>query len=469
MPASQNKKVIKEWSLDKKMISAAIDGGKLHFYVQHSDSDDEPVLIDSWNIVGLPAEVMKNPASWEKFLANTWVRLSIPSDGSFKLYIDGKVKGAGNTIDPTTEPEKLWPGAVIPFEIDTRTYPVNQQGREIISQAIDCWRRANTGFVFVSRTTEPDYVIFGEDEGVCHSHVGRKPGGGPQYIRCDLDGTGMPAGQVFDVASIIHEIGHVIGLHHEQSRRDRDRHVQIVPQKIEPSSRHNFSIAPNSRPHGSYDYDSIMHYGRQAFSRDGSDTIIPPAGVSIGQRDHISAGDIAAAKYLAEQGKRIRPTPAPAPQSTPTHGDAPSASARWQPHLFPQAAYASAPAAGAPAASAPVARARTRPAVWEILLRAAKQSMQAEDYPSACMHFKALFAEYGDSALFNGNRILTPQQQAKIFDDYGIALVNLGNHQAALQCFMQALQLNPRDQDIRQHIAIAQERMPSCSNGCSIS
>ena len=41
-----------------------------------------------------------------------------------------------------------------------------------------------------------------------------------------------------------------------------------------------------------YDPSSIMHYGRQSFSINGKDTIVPINNVDIGQRDHLSAKDI---------------------------------------------------------------------------------------------------------------------------------------------------------------------------------
>ena len=75
--------------------------------------------------------------------------------------------------------------------------------------------------------------------------------------------------------------------------------------KITPGYEHNFNqhIADGDDV-GAYDYGSIMHYPRDAFSIDGSDTITPTtSGVTIGQRTALSAGDIAAANTLCARRK----------------------------------------------------------------------------------------------------------------------------------------------------------------------
>jgi len=41
-----------------------------------------------------------------------------------------------------------------------------------------------------------------------------------------------------------------------------------------------------------YDYGSIMHYPREAFSRNGRPTIVAKDDVEIGQRKGLSAGDV---------------------------------------------------------------------------------------------------------------------------------------------------------------------------------
>jgi len=103
------------------------------------------------------------------------------------------------------------------------------------------------------------------------------------------------------LGNAIHEIGHAIGLYHEQSRNDRDSFVIIKWQNIITNNRHNFNQYLNAGfDIGAYDYCSIMHYPRKAFSSNGQDTIIPrrPSAECMGQRNGLSKLDIEAMRTM---------------------------------------------------------------------------------------------------------------------------------------------------------------------------
>ncbi|KAG1665128.1 Zinc metalloproteinase nas-13 [Nymphon striatum] len=74
---------------------------------------------------------------------------------------------------------------------------------------------------------------------------------------------------------IIHEVGHALGLYHEQNRNDRDKYLKIIWDNILPSQRHNFKQQQTWATFlmTSFDYDSIMEYGSKSFSKNGLDTI----------------------------------------------------------------------------------------------------------------------------------------------------------------------------------------------------
>jgi Astacin (Peptidase family M12A) len=188
-----------------------------------------------------------------------------------------------------------WPNCTVPYTIDAGLS--NQQR---VTDAIAHWE-SQTRFRFVLRTAAnagsfPDYVTFRPGSG-CSSAVGRR--GGQQFVNL---GAGCTLGNV------IHEIGHVVGLWHEQSREDRDSWVTINFAKVQAGFEHNFDQhISDGDDVGAYDYGSIMHYPRNAFSVDGSDTITPVvAGVTIGQRTGLSAGDIAAVNSFCPQPKPIK-------------------------------------------------------------------------------------------------------------------------------------------------------------------
>ena len=69
---------------------------------------------------------------------------------------------------------------------------------------------------------------------------------------------------------ITHELGHVLGFHHEQTRPDRDYYVKIHKENIPDHLEYNFrkfTWAVIQNLGVPYDYLSIMHYGKEVDPR----------------------------------------------------------------------------------------------------------------------------------------------------------------------------------------------------------
>uniref|UniRef100_A0A671W3P3 Metalloendopeptidase n=1 Tax=Sparus aurata TaxID=8175 RepID=A0A671W3P3_SPAAU len=201
---------------------------------------------------------------------------------------------SGSKEAATSRPERVWPDGIIPYVI-SGNFTGDQ--RAIFRQAMRHWEK-HTCVTFTERTTEESYIVFTYRPCGCCSYVGRR-GSGPQAIsigkNCDKFGI------------VVHELGHVIGFWHEHTRPDRDEHVSIIRDNIQPGQEYNFlKMEPGEVDSLGevYDFGSIMHYARNTFSRGVFlDTILPRYDVNgvrppIGQRTRLSKGDIAQARKL---------------------------------------------------------------------------------------------------------------------------------------------------------------------------
>ena len=150
-----------------------------------------------------------------------------------------------------------WPGKKIPFTISS---DLSEAEQVIIQGAINRWKTA-TVITLEERDGQTDYVEFvhGPD---CDSPVGKQ--GGKQKITCSFQSE----------ETVAHEIGHAVGLWHEQSRQDRDLFINFHPENVRPGDLHNFDKhIDDGNLVGPYDYASAMHYstrGRAVDWRPGS-------------------------------------------------------------------------------------------------------------------------------------------------------------------------------------------------------
>lgn len=173
-----------------------------------------------------------------------------------------------------------WPNGVIPYAFNANVSAANQvRALEAMAE----WE-ALADVDFVPRGSQTNYIEFRDSTGNSSS-VGMV--GGVQYVN------------MFNWTwkyIICHELMHAMGFLHEQSRPDRNNFVQINTANIEPGREHNFNRNAGATTVGAYDFLSIMHYGRTAFSVNGQDTItvLPPNQAfqsQIGNRSYMTTLD----------------------------------------------------------------------------------------------------------------------------------------------------------------------------------
>ncbi|XP_075044459.1 astacin-like metalloendopeptidase [Mixophyes fleayi] len=139
---------------------------------------------------------------------------------------------------------------------------------------------------FTPRTNEADYLNIISDYG-CWSTMGRS--GGPQDVSLEIGGC------LYN-GVVQHELNHVLGFEHEHCRSDRDSYIKILWTNILPEYNASFIKTHTNNLGLEYDYSSVMHYGKFAFTTDyRKQTIqpIPKDAILIGQRLGLSNLDVA--------------------------------------------------------------------------------------------------------------------------------------------------------------------------------
>lgn len=386
---SQDKlETLKTWHLNDKKITAVYNNGTIECHVITNLNQS---IISQENIVGIPFDKLIDADSSKQFLANTHIKLHPLDNNNFKLHISHNLNGGANIIDPQKEPTKLWPQGIIPFEMDTTTYPVGEKERQEILDAIAEWNKANTGFILVPRTDQKDYLIFGEAKNKCNSFVGRR--GGAQYVCCYLNNG------KFNIANIMREIGHAIGFYHEHQRSDRNKHIQV-------NSNDKLNYEIEGKPYGEYDFDSIMHYYFDENLQPKYEFAQPKL---VGKTGKLSKGDIEAAKFLYQESLNENDN---VPQNNPT-----------TPKLTCISMF----------------KRKDNPPVWKQLYSIAKYYFKNEEYKSAFKYYSALLSEYSS--------VLSETLKSKLYTQLGNCCYEQKKYNQASNFFELAFQFDPRNSE----------------------
>lgn len=168
-----------------------------------------------------------------------------------------------------------WTNGIIPYEISSGFEPQERAFLVDIMQKMESEIAINNVKCIQFRQripSDPYYIVIKEALEGCSSTVGQNTG-------VDMERTvALDKDICFSQPLIMHELLHVLGFYHEQSRPDRDDYIEIFYENIEPDMIGNFAKYDHTyldTQNTPYDYDSLLHYNGYAFSSNGEPTILP--------------------------------------------------------------------------------------------------------------------------------------------------------------------------------------------------
>nr|XP_022309328.1 blastula protease 10-like [Crassostrea virginica] len=155
--------------------------------------------------------------------------------------------------------ERLWEYGVIPYEIDPK---ITQSDLiSTIKAGIDqmnkytCLRILPRSETTNLNLPHKQYLLFQPDS-ICISFIGRY-----EYLSSDAQPIGLSYPMCNQLQTILHELMHAAGMHHEQSRDDRDRYIKIFYDNIVGGTENkNMNIWPTYDRYP-YDAESVLQYG----------------------------------------------------------------------------------------------------------------------------------------------------------------------------------------------------------------
>ncbi|XP_053178975.1 low choriolytic enzyme-like [Scomber japonicus] len=190
--------------------------------------------------------------------------------------------------DPCTDDKDdscKWPKAsdgkvYVPYRISNQYSP---KDRSTIIRGLESFSRS-TCIRFIPRKGQRDFLYIQSLNG-CYSYVGCLGGGQELSLKTP--------GCIYH-NTIQHELLHALGFKHEQSRSDRDEHIKIIWENIKDGKASQFKKVETRNLGTPYDYNSVMQYKSDFFSKNGKPTMIPipDPNVPIGEATEMSPNDI---------------------------------------------------------------------------------------------------------------------------------------------------------------------------------
>ncbi len=159
----------------------------------------------------------------------------------------------------------LWPEGTIRYGFEEESCSKNSHVKKIVKEAMEIWRNGvrDNLIQFVEDPSFPRRLRIGCTKPARRSAIGEASLGFNHENIMNIAPTGFVKG------TALHEIGHVLGLHHEHQREDRP--LIVNEDNVDKEDWSDFSIVYDSylAPIGDFDWKSVMIYGSFAASKNG--------------------------------------------------------------------------------------------------------------------------------------------------------------------------------------------------------
>lgn len=146
----------------------------------------------------------------------------------------------------------LWPGGIVPYTTaaaQATFTPSSPLAWPVARKRLALSMAAFQMLTFVENATHPQLSITAAGPH-CYAHVGRPTPGTVHILNLNVNSS-----TCWEVRTVIHELGHAVGLYHEQSRPDRNTYLDV--HSVTPQSPLYRTLDRRNLP---YDFASVMHY-----------------------------------------------------------------------------------------------------------------------------------------------------------------------------------------------------------------